>query len=204
MLALIEAAEQAGVRRFVYASSAGLDAALGTPFDRAKIACEQRLRASSMQAVIVRPDAFQEVHLTPLGRFDMARGRVTVFGKGDTRTRWLSIDDAAALIAALVVEPNPPELIEVGGPEALSRNEAIAIAERLTGRRMRRQHLPRPILRLGMRALSRPHDALASFFGLALMRDLADSSWDDTPLRERGIAPRSVTHFLAEQARSLR
>jgi hypothetical protein len=85
----------------------------------------------------------------------------------------------------------------------MSRNEAITIAEGLTGRPMKRQRVPRPILWLGMHVLSRPNDALASFFGLALMRDLADSSWDDTPLLERGITPRSASDFLTERARSL-
>jgi uncharacterized protein YbjT (DUF2867 family) len=203
MSALVDAAEQAGVARFVFVSSAGLDKTRGTPFERAKIATEQRLRASSMPAVLVRPDAFQETHFTPVGRFDLARGRVMVFGKGDARTRWVSADDVAALIAAVAVEPNPPELIEFGGPEAISRNEAITVAERLTGRTIKRRRVPRLILRLGMRVLNRPNDALASFFGLALMRDLADSSWDDDPLRQRGITPRSVSEFLEEQARSL-
>jgi uncharacterized protein YbjT (DUF2867 family) len=204
MSALIDAAEQAGVRRFVYLSSAGLDASRGTPFERAKIANERRLRAASMQAVIVRPDALQETHFSPYGRFDLARGRVTVFGKGDARTRWVSADDVATLIALVAVEPNPPELLEFGGPEAISRNEAITIAERLTGRTIKRQRIPRPVLRLGLHVLKRPHAALASFFGLTLMRDLADSSWDDTPLRQRGIVPKSASTFLEEQARSLR
>jgi uncharacterized protein YbjT (DUF2867 family) len=204
MSALIDVAERARVGRFVYVSSAGLNKAQGTPFERAKIASERRLRASSMQAVIVRPDGFQETHFTPSGRFDMARRRVMVFGKGDARTRWVAADDVAALIAAAAAEPNPPEIIEFGGPEAISRNEAIMIAERLTGGTMRRQRIPRPILRLGMHVLNRPNDALASFFGLALMRDLADSGWDDSSLRQRGITPRSASEFLEVQASSLR
>jgi hypothetical protein len=78
------------------------------------------------------------------------------------------------------------------------RYEAITIAERLNGRTIKRQRIPRPVLRLGLHLLNRPHAALASFFGLAVMRDPADSSWDDTPLRERGIAPRSASAFLEE------
>ena len=201
--ALIEAAERAGVQRFVYVSSAGLDAALGTPYERAKLSTERRLRASSMSTVIVRPDAFQETHLAPPGQFDIARGRVVVFGAGNARTRWVSLNDVAALIAAVAVETDPPDLIEFGGPEALSRNETIAIAERLTGRRIKRQHIPRPVMRLAISLLARPHDGLASALGLLLMRDLNDSNWDDSSLRQRGIAPKSASQFLREQARNL-
>lgn len=203
MAALVDAAEQAGVRRFVCVTSAGLDDALGTPYERAKIATEKRLRGSSMRTVIVRPDAFQETHLAPQGGFDMVRGKVIVFGKGDARTRWVSIEDVAALIVAVAVESDPPEIIEFGGPEALSRNEAINTAERLTGRRIERQHVPRWLLRLAMGLLARPYEALASALGLVLLRDLRDSYWDDSHLQQRGIAARPASAFLEEQARAI-
>ena len=202
MASLIGAAEQAAARRFVYVSTVGLDGP-ETPFVRAKIATEKRLSASSMQTVILRPDAFQEIHLAPLGRFDMAGGKVTVFGRGESRTRWVSTEDVAALVAAVALEPEPPDLIEFGGPEALSRNEAIAVAERLLGKKMKRQRIPRPVLRLGVRLLNRPNDGLASLFGLVLTRDLADTRWDDQPLRQRGIAAKSATQFLTEQVQAL-
>ena len=92
---------------------------------------------------LTRPDAFQDIHLAPMGRFDVARGKVAVFGKGDTKRRWVSTDDVAALVAALAVEPDPPAMVEFGGPEALTRNEAIAVAEQATGRRHRVGHEPR-------------------------------------------------------------
>jgi nucleoside-diphosphate-sugar epimerase len=63
---------------------------------------------------------------------------VAVFGKGNTRRRWVSTDDVAALIALVVVEPTPPSLIEFGGPEAMRRNETITVAEQLMGRKMNR------------------------------------------------------------------
>ncbi len=200
---LVAAAEAAGVDRFVYVSYAGADAGLGSPLERAKVATEKLLRASPMRETIVRPDAFQEVHLAPLGRFDMASGKVAVFGKGDTPRRWVSTDDVAALIADVAVDPGAPALIEFGGPEALSRNEAIAVAQRLTGRTMKRQAMPRFAARLGMRVMNRPNQALASIFGAGLLQDLVEPHWDDAPLRDRGIRPRSATEFLEEQARML-
>jgi uncharacterized protein YbjT (DUF2867 family) len=201
MSALVDAAEEASVDRFVYVSFAGADAQLGTPLERAKIATEQRLRRSSMRSVIVRPDAFQDIHLAPIGRFDIAGGKVAVFGKGDTKRRWVSTDDVAALVAALAVEPDPPAMVEFGGPEALSRNEAIAIAEQVTGRPIKRQRLPRPLTRIGMRVLARPNDALASVFGAGLLQDLVASGWDDAPLQQRGINAKSASQFIREQAR---
>lgn len=203
MAALIAAAEVASVGRFVYVSMAGADANLGTPLERAKLATEQRLGRSSMRSVIVRPDAFQDIHLAPMGRFDIARGKVAVFGKGDTKRRWISTDDVATLVAALAVERDPPAMVEFGGPESLSRNEAIAIAEQVTGRRIKRQRMPRPVARLGMRALARPNDALASVFGAGLLQDLVASRYDDAPLKERGIHAKPASQFIREQAERL-
>lgn len=75
MLSLVEAAETAGVHRFVYLSFTGVDAPVGTPLEHAKLAVEKRLGTSSLQPVIIRADAFQEVHLGPTARFDVAGGK---------------------------------------------------------------------------------------------------------------------------------
>lgn len=203
MASLVDAAELADVRRFVYLSYASVDAAVGHPLERAKLATEQRLGRSPMRVVVLRPDAFQEVHLAPLGRFDLAAGKVAVVGKGDTQRRWVSTDDVAALVAAVAVEPDPPALIEFGGPEAISRNEAIRFAEGLINRRMKVQRMPRAVARLGIRLLSKRNDALASVFGGGLLLDLCEADWDDKPLSDRGIKAKSASDFLREQARQL-
>jgi uncharacterized protein YbjT (DUF2867 family) len=200
MADLVDAAEGAGVERFLYVSYAGADSALGSPLERAKIATERRLERSPMRRVVVRPDAFQEVHLAPIGRFDIHASKVAVFGKGDTKRRWVATEDVAALVAALAVEADPPDIITFGGPEAISRNEAIAVAELATGKKIKVQRMPRALARLGMRLLERPNPALATIFGTGLMQDLLEVTWDDVPLRERGITPRSATDWIKEQA----
>jgi uncharacterized protein YbjT (DUF2867 family) len=198
--ALVEAAESAGVERFVYVSYAGVDASLGMPLERAKSAIESRLARSPMRRVVVQPDAFQDIHLAPMGRFDVQAGTASVFGRGDTERRWIATEDVAALVAAVALEADPPDTIAIGGPEAISRNEAVAIAETLTGRQFKVQRMPRALTRLGMRLLDRPSPAMASIFGLGLMFDVVEAAWDDTPLRERGITPRSTSAWLEEEA----
>lgn len=200
MCLLVDAAEHAQVRRFVYVSYAGVDAALGFPLERAKVAVESRLSQSPMTVCIVRPDAFQEIHLAPLGRFDVKAGKASIFGRGDVKRRWVATDDVAALIAAVATEPNPPSVIEFGGPEALTRVEAIAIAEQATGRKMKRQRMPRSLARVGMRLLDKRNPALASVFGMGLLQDLQPANCDDSALVQRGITPRPASEFIRQQA----
>ncbi|MDQ0924289.1 uncharacterized protein YbjT (DUF2867 family) [Pseudarthrobacter sp. W1I19] len=203
MLSLVEGAETAGVHRFVYLSFTGVEAPIGTPLEHAKLAVEKRLGTSSMQSVIVRSDAFQEVHLGPMGRFDIAGGKAAIIGKGNSKRRWVATEDVAALLCAVALEPAPPALIEFGGPEPLTKNEAVAIAQDLTHHRMKVQRMPRPVARILVRLLKRRNDALASAFGAGLHQDLYEATWDDTPLRQRGIHPKTATDFLREQVNQL-
>ncbi|WP_168218406.1 SDR family oxidoreductase [Nocardioides eburneiflavus] len=203
MASLVDAAERTGVERFVYVSYAGVDASLGTPLERAKAGIERRLARSSMRRVVVRPDAFQEVHLAPLGRFDIRSGKAAVFGTGDTARRWVATEDVAALVAAVATEVDPPDVVTFGGPEAISRNQAVRIAEQASGRRFKVQRMPRGVARAGMRILARPSPAMATIFGTGLMLDLLPLTWDDAPLRDRGITPRAAGDWIREQARGL-
>ena len=202
MASLVAAAESNGVRRFVYVSFAGADTAFGSPLDRAKQSTESRLRQSMLRAVIVRPDAFQEIHLAPLGRFDIAAGKVAIFGRGLTPRRYVATDDVAALVASVAREADPPDVVEFGGPELVSREQLIELAERLTGRPIKRQRLPLPITKLAMRLTATRNPALSSVFGAGLMQDLLPATWDDTALRARNIAARSASDFIAEQVRA--
>ena len=68
-VALIEAAERAGVKRFVYTSYSG-NIQIASPLETAKRTCENRLLRSSMQTVILRPSYFAEVWLSPALGFD--------------------------------------------------------------------------------------------------------------------------------------
>ena len=202
MGSLVDVAERANVARFVYVSYAGADAAVGSPLERAKTSTEERLARSSMRVCVVRPDAYQDIHLAPIGRFDVAAGKVSIFGRGDTPRRWVATQDVAALIAAVATEADPPRVVEFGGPEALSRNQAADIAEHMSGRKMKRQRMPRGLARVGMRMLDSRNPALASVFGAGLHQDLVPATWDDSALTSRGIAPRSVTEFIRQQLAS--
>lgn len=194
---LIAAAERAGVERFVFLSAAVPSiAAKLAPYVAAKFATEERLRRSKLRPVMVRPDMFQEVWLSPTTQFDWPKGKLTIFGRGDTKARYVSADDVAALTVHLALAEDPPEVVEFGGPEALTRNEAADLFERESGCRMHKRHVPRAALRVGAAVLRRPKPTLASVMGMALAADLVAAAWDDAPLLAAGIQPRSATEFV--------
>jgi uncharacterized protein YbjT (DUF2867 family) len=199
-LALVAAAERAGAQRFVFTSYAGLsdEAAARHPIAAAKRAVERRLAESPMRTVIVRPDQFQEIWLSPTTQFDWPRGRVIVFGRGETRSAPVATGDAAAAIARLTLAADPPPVVEFGGPEAVTRHEAVRVFEHATGRSFRVRHVPRLALRAGMRAMRARKPEVASVMGLALFADLNEARWTDVPLRTLGIEPRGVSAYADE------
>jgi uncharacterized protein YbjT (DUF2867 family) len=197
---LVRAAEEAGVERFVFLSFSAAILAASTPFADAKLATERRLRDSSMHEVIVRPDAYQEVQLSPLAGFDWPNRSVTIFGKGDAPAAYVAVDDVAEAVVRLAMAPDPPRLVEFGGPEAMTRNQAADALERALGAPVRRRHVPRAALRLGIIALRPFKPALASVMGQALRADLVETAPSDAPLRQLGIEPRPVSAYISQMA----
>lgn len=201
-LNLVEAAERAGVRRFVFLSMAGLDDELAAlaPLGTAKRAAELRLARSTMETVIVRPDKFQEVWLGPATGIDPAAGKALVYGHGRTPERYVAEDDVAALVVALVDEPSPPSVVDFGGSERFTRDEVVAAMGAAFGRTLHARHVPRAALRVGSTVLRRAKPEIASLMGMSLFYDTHEGTWDDEPLTSRGIRPTTTSEAIARLA----
>lgn len=195
---LVAAAAAAAVSRFVFVSFPGPILASHTPFAEAKVATEELLRASPMYEVIVRPDAYQESWLSAERRFDWRSGTVTIFGSGEGRAAYVAMDDVAEAIVRLATLDDAPRLVDLGGPEAMSRNELVAAFERATGRPIKRQRVPRIAMRVGAFALRRAKPGLASVMGMTLLADDRRDVRDDRALRELGITGKPVSAYVRE------
>ena len=194
---LIAAAEGADVGRFLFVSalSSRFDESATTPLGKGKVATEQALSASPLREVILRPDLFQEIWLSAAAQFDWLNRKVVIFGKGETPSRYVATDDVAEAASKLVLADDPPRLVEFGGPEALTRKQAVTVFERALGEPIRVRHVPRTALRIGSVALRRFQPAMASVMGGALALDLHPATCTDEPLCQLGIAPRSVKTY---------
>ena len=142
VLALIDAAERAGVRHFVYTSYSG-SIRVPSPLETAKRDCENRLLAGRMRSTILRPSYFTEAWLSPMLGFDPANGRARIYGSGEARVSYISAQDVVAFaVAAAARAPEKPILLEMGGPEALSQLDAVRIFERALGKKIELDRVP--------------------------------------------------------------
>ncbi|HKW67127.1 MAG TPA: NAD(P)H-binding protein [Terriglobales bacterium] len=127
-LALIEAAERAGVQRFVYTSYSG-NLRMDSPLETAKRTCEDRLLKGRMQAIILRPSYFMEMWLSPLLGFDPQKGSARIYGSGEAKGSYISAFDVAEFAAAAAVKKivQRQTILEMGGPETVSQLDAVKI-----------------------------------------------------------------------------
>lgn len=192
-LALIEAAERAAVRRFVYVSYSG-SLRIESPFESAKRACEARLLSGTMEAVILRPSFFMEAWLSPALGFDPVEGSARIYGSGEAKVNYVSARDVAefAVVTTRSAEPGPT-VLEIGGPEPLSQLEAVRVFEDTLQRRFRLHHVPLEDLR---RRYASPNPWDKTVAALLIAYAQGDVIPDAAANAERcGIRLRSVAEY---------
>jgi NADH dehydrogenase len=193
-LELIEAAEAAGVQRFVLVSFPGFD--IPFPLQDAKRAVEDRLRRSRMVQVILQPTCFMEVWLSPMLGFDLANARAQVLGDGKNAVSWISFLDVAAFATAAVHAPDTASgTFRLGGPEALSPLDVVRQGEQLLGKPMAVQHVPEVALRAQLDSATDPlQQSMAGLMLYCARGDVIDSGAAERALGIR--SQRSVREFL--------
>ena len=193
-LDLIEAAEAAGVKRFVLISFPGID--LEFPLQSAKREVETRLTQSGLTYTILQPTCFSEVWLSPALGFDVAQATARIYGAGHHRVSWISLHDVALFAVAALDTPRADNaVIKLGGPEPLTPLDVVQLAERLTGRAFTVQHVPEDALRAQYDAATDPIEKTFAALMLYYARgDVIDMS---APLRLFAVPPlRTVYEHL--------
>ena len=199
---LVDAAAEAGVQRFVFVSFVITPRLARAPLGAAKRATEERLARSQMRGVIVRPEMFQEIWLSSAVGLDWDAGKAQIFGKGETPNAYVAIDDVAEATVRVAVAADPPRELVLAGPEALTRTDVVDRFEQASGRKIKRRHVPRLILRAGSLVLRRVKPVQASLLALALEADLQPTRLSAEPLRALGIEPRPASAYLEVVAAS--
>jgi NADH dehydrogenase len=196
-LALVDAARQAGVDRFVFVSFRE-NPHIQFPLTVAKRAVERALKSSGMAYTILQASYFMEVWLSPALGFDAARGNVRVYGEGNQPISWISYRDVArAAAAAIIDDVGRNMVVELGGPQALSPREVVRMFEAAGAGEIKTESVPVAALE---GQLAGATDSLQqSFAGLMLQYAAGDSIDTSTSGRLFPFQMTSVRDFITAQ-----
>jgi uncharacterized protein YbjT (DUF2867 family) len=152
-LALLRAAERAGVGRFAYVSLLNADRLRGNAYVDAHESVVEALRASAVPGTVIRANGFFSAYDELL---DMARkGRARIAGDPDRLSNPIH-DGDLAVACADALEAGADE-VAVGGPETLTRRQEVELVNEAAGRGRQAKRMPGAVTRAGALIL-RPID----------------------------------------------
>ncbi len=136
---LIEAAENAGVRRIVHISVANPSEDLPLPYFRGKAHVEQAVTQSKLSYAIVRPTLIFGTEDILINNMAWLLRRFPLFaiaGRGDYRVQPVSVEDVAE-IAIHAAQKTENMIVDAAGPDVYTFDELVRlIAEKIHSRAM--------------------------------------------------------------------
>lgn len=174
-LDLIAAAKAEGVEHFILLSIIDVAPDHSQELWRMKYQAEEALKASGLHWTIIRSTAFMEWCLEFVGTPLLAKGRTTVFGRGDNPINFVSADDVAALVRLATVDPGlRNRQVAIAGPDNLSFNQVI----KQIGASGRVSHVPLPLMRVMSVVMTLIKPGLAREIKAGIFLDTADRTAD--------------------------
>ena len=150
--AVVEAASDAGVRRFFFTSHLGADRASAYPIMKAKAIAEEFVRRSGIDYTIIRS-------AVAFGSYDglthgIARilaavpGLFLLPGDGEVMLQPIWVEDLVTCLTWSLEDPETSnQTVEIGGPEYLSFRKVVEMVMQTTGLRRVLLPIPPPYLR---------------------------------------------------------
>ncbi len=186
---LIEVAEGAGIRRFIYLSSLGADRQSPMPLLRAKGETEERLRAGAMSWTIVQPNLYMDLLVPMVVGIPALQGRsVMLIGEGRRRHSMVAMDDVAAYVIAAIDKGIERETLLIGGPEPVSWRDVVHAFEIELGKDLEVVFLP-----FGEKIAELPDFASELLTAL----ETYDSPMETAPIATRySVTPTSLSDFV--------
>lgn len=143
-LNLIDAARQAGVKRFLYTSVQGASPEHPVPLFQFKATCERALMESGMTYTIVQPSVFMEIWIGMMvGIPLMTRQTITLIGQGDHAHNFMSEQDVADYTIAMIDNPQAYDrVVMLGGPASYTWTEIVQRVGERMGTELPLQYAP--------------------------------------------------------------
>lgn len=190
---LIDAAKAAGVKQFIFISTILADAESPVPIMQAKGKTEEYLRACGIPYTIIAPNAFMEMSLVGFVGMPALYGQtVTIVGDGRKKHSFICMHDIAAFILAAIGNSAAiNQKLFLGGPQALSFQDAVSIYE---------QKLARPIA-VNYVALGEPVAGMTDVVVQILASfDMFESTMDTTELATSFGVPLTPFERIVDRA----
>ena len=197
---LVRAAEQAGVRRFVFFSALDASDFQRTRFFRAKAIAERAVLASDVASTVFAPSIVydrSDPWITLLRRFSFLPV-MPVSGDGRARFQPIWAEDAARCVIG-GLDGGDKDRYELAGPETLTYDEMSDLVSRLAGRPRPLVHIPLPVVRGGLIALRKVFGeaVFATWEEAELMEVSMVSERGDADARALGVEPKRMGEVLA-------
>ncbi len=212
---LLEAAERAGARRFIFFSALNASAVQRTRFFRAKWVAEQAVLKSSLDTTIFRPSIVfdhSDPWITLVRRLSFLPA-IPVSGRGDSRYQPIWADDVARAVETSLKsdggdatgQPGADGVparheYDLAGPETMTYSEMSELVGLLAGRPRPVLRVPLPLVHLGLTGLHRifKEAVFATWQEAELMRVPMVSASGTADVESLGVSPRPMATVLAE------
>jgi uncharacterized protein YbjT (DUF2867 family) len=171
---MVQAAERAGVERFLFFSALSASTHSRARFLRAKALAEQAVREAGMRSVVFSPSivyAPGDRWLTLLERLALLPA-MPMSGGGRALYQPIWAEDVADCVVAALRTPELAGSFELAGPQTLSHAEIVREVLHALHRRRALVRVPTPVVARGLRLLE------------ALAGTHAPATWDEAELME--------------------
>ncbi len=201
---MVQAAERAGVERFLFFSALSASTHSRARFLRAKALAEQAVREAGMRSVVFAPSIVYtpgDRWLTLLERLALLPA-MPISGAGRALYQPIWAEDVADCTMAALRTPELAGSYELAGPQTLSHAEIVREVLHALHRRRALVRVPTPVVARGLRLLE------------ALAGTHAPATWDEAELMEvsmvsargcadaerLGVRPRAMAAALSKRA----
>ncbi|HSM70124.1 MAG TPA: SDR family oxidoreductase [Anaerolineales bacterium] len=199
---LIDVAKESGVKHFVYTSAHHVSPEHPTDFYRNKAKVEAYLKASGLSYTILRPPPLMEWHVhNLLGKNMLETGKTTIFGSGNNPANFMAARDVAHIAVLALTDPRlKNRILDIGGPDNVTRNQIAEMYGRFSGRKPKVSHVPTRIMKVMASVLRPVQPVVSRLMSFSAWSDTASQSFNpEAMLKEFPMTLTRVEDFIREQ-----
>lgn len=196
---LIDEAKKSGVKHFIYTSINTASPNHPVDFYRTKYVIEQYLIKSGLNYTILKLPPFMEWHAyNLLGKNIVQKGKTTILGAGNNPTNFIAVKDIVAALDKIMLHENYyNQILLLGGPQNLSKNEVAELFGKALNIHPKVGHVPVPVLKIFSVLLQPLHPGIARIMKLSLATENSNETMHmENSIKQFGLQPTTMEEFI--------